>query len=174
MFGLNGGSKNTMSIAQGLIKELQLEASKNKAMLERIPGDKLSWKPHEKSMTIGRLGMHIAELPRWFGRCLSNPEYDMGAAPYNPNIPKTHGDIMAEFDRQLNDAIKILESSQDTKFGESWKFRRGDKVIYEMPRSEVIRRQLNHIIHHRGQLSVFLRLLDVPVPGTYGPSADER
>lgn len=163
-----------MSTAQQFIKELQQEASKNKVMLERIPEPKLSWKPHDKSMTIGRLGMHIAELPRWVDRCLNSTEYDMGSTPYNPNIPKTHGDIMAEFDRQLSNAVKVLETATDAKLGESWRFRRGDMVIYEMPRGEVIRRQLNHIIHHRGQLSVFLRLLDVPVPGTYGPSADER
>ena len=163
-----------MSTAQMYIKELQLEASKNKAMLERIPEAKLSWKPHEKSMTIGRLGMHIAELPRWFGRCLTSTEYDMGTAPYNPNIPKTRADIMAEFSKQLSDAVKVLQSAPEASFEGGWKFRRGEKVIYDMPRAEVLRRQLNHIIHHRGQLSVFLRLLDVPVPGTYGPSADER
>jgi len=163
-----------MNTSQRFIKELQLEATKNKTMLERIPEPKLSWKPHDKSMTIGRLGMHIAELPHWVDRCLNSAEYDMGSAPYNPNIPKTHGDIMAEFDRQLNSALKVLETAPDSKFEENWKFRRGDKVIYDMPRAEVIRRQLNHIIHHRGQLSVFLRLLDVPVPGTYGPTADER
>jgi len=163
-----------MSTAQRFIKEIQQEAAKNKSMLERIPEPKLSWKPHEKSMTIGRLGMHIAELPRWVDRCLNSKEYDMGSAPYNPNIPKSHAEIMAEFDRQLNNAVRVLESASDSQLEENWKFRRGDKVIYDLPRAEVVRRQLNHIIHHRGQLSVFLRLLDVPVPGTYGPTADER
>ncbi len=163
-----------MSTAQRLINELQVEAVKNKVMLERIPGGKLSWKPHEKSMTIGRLGMHIAELPKWFERCLTTKDYDMGTAPYNPNIPSAHTQIMAEFDSQLKNAVKVLETSNDNALSEIWKFRRGDKVIYEMTRAEVIRRQINHIIHHRGQLSVYLRLLDVPVPGTFGPSADER
>jgi uncharacterized damage-inducible protein DinB len=163
-----------MSTAQRFIKELQQEATKNRAMLERIPEPRLSWKPHDKSMTLGRLGMHIAELPRWVDRCLNSKEFDMGTGPYNPNIPKTHAEIMAEFDRQLLSAVKNLESATDAMLEEQWKFRRGDLVIYDLPRGEVIRRQLNHIIHHRGQLSVFLRLLDVPVPGTYGPSADER
>lgn len=163
-----------MTIALRLIKELQQEAVKNKTMLERIPEPKLSWKPHEKSMTIGRLGMHIAELPKWIARCLTTKEYDMGTAPYNPNIPSTHAQIMAEFESQFNNAVKVLETASDSVLSESWKFRKGDKVIYEMPRAEVVRRQMNHIIHHRGQLSVYLRLVDVPVPGTFGPSADER
>lgn len=163
-----------MSTAQRFIQEIQQEAIKNKAMLERIPDPKLSWKPHEKSMTIGRLGMHIAELPRWVERCLASKEYDMGSVPYNPNIPKTHAEIMAEFEKQLKSALQVLETAPESAFQETWQFRRGDKVIYDLPRAEVIRRQLNHIIHHRGQLSVFLRLLDVPVPGTYGPTADER
>ncbi len=163
-----------MNTAERLTKDLQLEAAKNKAMLERIPEAKLSWKPHEKSMTIGRLGMHIAELPKWFDRCLTSKEHDMGNAPYNPNIPTTHSQIMAEFDSQLKNAVRILGTATESMLAENWKFRRGEKVIYEMTRGEVLRRQLNHIIHHRGQLSVYLRLLDVPVPGTFGPSADER
>jgi uncharacterized damage-inducible protein DinB len=163
-----------MNTAQRLIAELQQEASKNKLMLERIPESKLSWKPHEKSMSIGRLGMHIAELPHWISRSLTTDEYDMGNAAYNPNIPQTHAQIMAEFDTQLRKATEILNSASDESLSKSWKFRKGERVIYEMPRADVVRRQMNHIIHHRGQLSVFLRLLDVPVPGIFGPSADER
>ena len=163
-----------MSTAQRLIKELQQEAAKNKLMLERIPEPQLSWKPHEKSMTIGRLGMHIAEIPKWIDRCLTCDEHDMGTAPYNPCIPKTHAEILAEFDSRLTSAVKYLETATDSSLAENWKFRKGDKVIYDMTREEVVRRQLNHTIHHRGQLSVYLRLLNIPVPGTFGPSADEH
>jgi uncharacterized damage-inducible protein DinB len=163
-----------VSTAQRLIQELQQESEKNKLMLQRIPEPKLSWKPHEKSMTIGRLGMHIAEIPKWIDRCLTSNEHDMGLAAYNPCIPKTHAEILAEFDSQLSNAIKILGTVSDTRLSENWKFRKGDKVIYEMTRAEVVRRQINHTIHHRGQLSVYLRLLEIPVPGTFGPSADER
>jgi uncharacterized damage-inducible protein DinB len=163
-----------MNTAQRLVADLQQEAAKNKLMLEKIPESKLSWKPHEKSMTIGRLGMHIAELPHWITRSLSSDEYDMGTAPYNPNIPQAHAQIMAEFESQLRKATDILNTASDDALAKTWKFRKGDRVIYDMPRSDVIRRQLNHIIHHRGQLSVFLRLLDVPVPGVFGPTADER
>ena len=163
-----------MNTAQRLSAELRQESAKNKIMLERIPASKLSWKPHEKCMTIGRLGMNIAELPNWITRSLASEEYDIGAAPYNPNIPQSHGQILAEFENQLRKAIERLDSASDETLAKNWRVRKADKVIYDIPRAEVIRRQLNHIIHHRGQLSVFLRLLDVPVPGTFGPTADEH
>jgi uncharacterized damage-inducible protein DinB len=163
-----------MNTAKRLIAELQQESTKNKTMLERIPESKLSWKPHEKSMSIGRLGMHIAELPNWITRSLTSEEYDFGTGPYNPNIPQTQAQILKEFEHQLQKAIEQLNTASDETLAKNWRVRKGDKVIYDMPRADVIRRQLNHIIHHRGQLSVFLRLLDVPVPGTYGPTADER
>lgn len=163
-----------MNTAQRLTAELQQEAAKNKLMLERIPESKLSWKPHEKSMTIGRLGMHIAELPNWIVRSLTSEEYEFGAGPYNPNIPQKHAQIMEEFENQLHKAIELLKTASDDMLSRNWKVRKGDKLIYDMPRADIIRRQMNHIIHHRGQLSVFLRLLDVPVPGVFGPTADER
>jgi uncharacterized damage-inducible protein DinB len=163
-----------MNTAKRLIAELQQESVKNKTMLERIPESKLSWKPHEKSMSIGRLGMHIAELPNWITRSLTSEEYDFGTGPYNPTIPQTQAQILKEFEHQVQKAIEHLNTASDETLTKNWRVRRGDKVIYDLPRAEVIRRQLNHIIHHRGQLSVFLRLLDVPVPGTYGPTADER
>jgi uncharacterized damage-inducible protein DinB len=163
-----------MNTAQRLIAEIQQEAGKNKTMLERIPESKLSWRPHAKSMTIGRLGMHIAELPNWIVRSLTSEEYDFGTGPYTPNIPQTHAQIIVEFEQQLRSATETLGTASDEVLSKNWRVRKGDKVIYDMPRSEVIRRQLNHIIHHRGQLSVYLRLLDVPVPGVYGPTADEK
>jgi uncharacterized damage-inducible protein DinB len=163
-----------MNTAQRLIAELQQEAAKNKLMLERIPESKLSWKPHEKSMTIGRLGMHIAELPNWIVRSLTSEEYEFGNGSYNPNVPQKHAQIMEEFENQLHKATEVLKTASDETLSKNWKVRKGDKLIYDMPRADIIRRQLNHIIHHRGQLSVFLRLLDVPVPGVFGPTADER
>lgn len=163
-----------MNTAQRLIAEIQQESEKNKKMLERIPEPKLSWRPHEKSMTIGRLGMHIAELPNWICRCLTTEEYDFGTGSYNPNIPKNHAEIMSEYNEQLRKAIQVLGTASDDILAKKWKVRKGETVIYDMSREEVIRRQLNHIIHHRGQLSVFLRLLNVPVPPVYGPTADEK
>jgi uncharacterized damage-inducible protein DinB len=163
-----------MKTAERLITEIQQESAKNRTMLERIPESKLSWKPHEKSMTIGRLGMHIAELPHWITRCLTMDSFEIGNSPYNPNIPKTQTEILKEFDSQLDTAIRHLAKASDEALAGTWKVSKGDKVVYNLPREQVVRRQMNHIIHHRGQLSVFLRLLDVPVPPTYGPTADER
>ncbi len=163
-----------MKTAERLIAELQQESAKNRTMLERIPASKLSWKPHEKSMTIGRLGMHIAEIPQWITRSLTLESYSIGAGPYSPNIPKTHEEILEEFDRQLETAIGHLSNASDDSLATKWKVSKDDKVVYDLPREQVVRRQMNHIIHHRGQLSVFLRLLDVPVPPSYGPTADER
>lgn len=163
-----------MTTAERLILELQQESVKNRTMLERIPESKLSWKPHEKSMTIGRLGMHIAELPNWITRALTSESHEIGSGPYNPNIPKTRAQILTEFDVQLESAIGLLAKASDETLAKNWRVSKGEKVIYDLPRAEVVRRQMNHIIHHRGQLSVFLRLLEVPVPPTYGPTADER
>ncbi|HEY6951309.1 MAG TPA: DinB family protein [Bacteroidota bacterium] len=163
-----------MNTAQRLVAELQQESAKNRLMLDKIPEAKLSWKPHEKSMTIGRLGMHIAELPGWIVRSLTSEEYEIPSGPYSPNIPQKHAQIMEEFDHQLLHAAEILRTATDETLSKNWKVRKGDRLIYDLPRAEVIRRQMNHIIHHRGQLSVFLRLLDIPVPGTYGPTADEK
>ncbi len=163
-----------MNTAERLIAELQQEAAKNRTMLERIPESKLSWKPHEKSMTIGRLGMHIAEIPQWITRSMTLESFDIGAGPYNPNIPKTHGEILKEFDRQLETAVGYLAKATDETLAGKWKVSKGDTLVYDLPREQVVRRQMNHIIHHRGQLSVFLRLLGIPVPPSYGPTADER
>lgn len=163
-----------MNTAERLIAEIQQESAKNRTMLERIPESRLSWKPHEKSMTIGRLGMHIAELPHWITRSLTLDSYEIGTGSYNPNIPKTQAEILKEFDKQLEAAIGHLAKASDETLSRTWKVSKSDKVVYDLPREQVIRRQMNHIIHHRGQLSVFLRLLEVPVPPTYGPTADER
>ncbi len=163
-----------MNTAERLVAELQQESEKNRTMLERIPESKLSWKPHEKSMTLGRLGMHIAEIPQWISRSLTLESFEIGTGPYNPNIPKTHAEILNEFDKQLQAAIGYLTKASDEALAENWKVSKGDKLVYDLPREQVVRRQMNHIIHHRGQLSVFLRLLDVPVPPSYGPTADER
>ncbi len=163
-----------MNTASRLISELEQESVKNRTMLERIPESKLAWKPHDKSMTIGRLGMHMAEIPQWITRSLTTESFEIPSGPYHPNVPRTHTEILKEFDNQLDTAIGHLAKATDEQLAAKWKVSKGDKVVYDLPREQVVRRQMNHIIHHRGQLSVFLRLLDVPVPPSYGPTADER
>jgi uncharacterized damage-inducible protein DinB len=163
-----------MTVAKQLSAELQQQAANTKKLLERIPDDKLTWKPHEKSTQIGRLGMHIAELPNSITRALESTGIDFAAAPFKPVFPNTTAEILDTFEKSLARAVEALAKASDKDMEVIWKARRGEQVIYEMPRASVVRRTLEHAIHHRGQLTVYLRLLDVPVPPTFGPTADER
>jgi len=163
-----------MSIAKEFAKELNQQAANTKKVLERIPQDKLTWKPHEKSTAIGRLGMHIAELPNTIVRTIETESFDYAAAPFKPVFPNTTAEIMETFEKSLSKATELLEKTSDDQLQAIWKALRAGQLVWEMPKGAVIRNTLNHIIHHRGQLTVFLRLLDVPIPNTFGPTADER
>ena len=163
-----------MSIAKEFAKELNQQAANTKKVLERIPQDKLTWKPHEKSTAIGRLGMHIAELPNTIVRTIETESFDYAAAPFKPVFPNTTAEIMETFEKSLSKATGLLEKTSDDQLQAIWKALRAGQLVWEMPKGAVIRNTLNHIIHHRGQLTVFLRLLDVPIPNTFGPTADER
>ena len=163
-----------MSNAKEFSKELNQQAENTKKVLERVPEDKLTWKPHEKSQQIGRLGMHIAELPNTIVRAIETESFDFAATPFKPVYPNSVSEIMETFEKSLAKATELLEKTPDDQLWVMWKAFRGDQLVWEMTRSSVIRNTLNHIIHHRGQLTVFLRLLDVPIPKTFGPTADER
>lgn len=163
-----------MSMAKQFSEELNQQAAKTKKVLERIPNDKLTWKPHEKSHQIGRLGMHIAEIPGNIVRALQTEEFDYAAVPFKPVYPNSTVEIMDTFEKTLKNATDLLEKATDEQLAVIWTSRRGQQIVSQLPRSAVIRNALNHVIHHRGQLTVFLRLLDIPVPGTFGPSADEK
>ena len=163
-----------MQTAKGFQAELKSEAANTRKILDRVAEDKLGWKPHDKSMTLGRLAMHIAELPVWVIRAIEADSYDFAQHPYIITIPDSKKSLLEKFEEMLEKTMKIFDSVTEEELLAKWKLLRGDHVIYELPRHVVIRMQLNHIIHHRGQLSVYLRLLDIPVPGFYGPSADER
>jgi uncharacterized damage-inducible protein DinB len=163
-----------MTIAKQLSEELQQQSANSKKVLERIPEAKLTWKPHEKSTQIGRLGMHIAEMPNTITRALETTGIDFAAIPFKPVFPNSTAEILDTLDKSLAKAVELLNKASDKDMGVIWKATRGDKVIYEMTRAAVVRRTLEHAIHHRGQLTVYLRLLDIPVPGTFGPTADER
>jgi len=163
-----------MAINQGLIAEFKGEAANTRKMLERIPADKYTWKPHDKSMELLKLGAHIARTPMWIGRAVNATEFDFGkpfpaAAPVN-NVQE----LLAFFDTNVADAVKHLEGASDEVLMRPWTARSGDKVFFTMPSIGTVRSfGVSHLIHHRGQLSVYLRMLNVPVPGMYGPSADE-
>ena len=164
-----------MSQKDAFKAELKYEAANTRKMLERIPEDKFAWKPHDKSMTIGRLASHIAEIPVWVNRTLEADTFDFATASMVRNTYENTAALLKVFEEKQAAAITALQNASDEMLNVMFAVYRGEQVIFEMPRKVMIRNfAYNHLIHHRGQLSVCLRLLDVPVPGMYGPSADER
>ncbi|HTN05560.1 DinB family protein [Agriterribacter sp.] len=164
-----------MGINTGLISELTYEASNTRKMLERIPEDQFDWKPHDKSTSLGRLACHIAELPRWINYMMANTEFDFTKDIFDRVRVSSKDEIMAAFDTIIQQAVALLAKATDEELNIKWTLRRGEMKRFELPRKAAIRNMvMNHIIHHRAQLSVYLRLLNVPVPGMYGPSADEK
>ncbi len=163
-----------MSINQGLIAELKMEAASTKKILACVPVDKNDWKPHEKSMKLGRLATHVAELPGWIAMTMATDELDLSTMDYKPVMATSTEDLIAKLDDNVNKALAALENAKDEDFGKMWTLRNGAHVIFTMPKIAVLRSMaFSHHYHHRGQMSVYLRLLDIPIPGMYGPSADE-
>ena len=161
-----------MSIAAALIPELEQEMSTTRRLLERVPSDKGPWKPHPKSFALGHLAQLVSWMPGWIANSLSSTELDLLAAPgYSFETTET---LLAGFDQNVRDARKALEAAKDADFGVAWALKRGDRVLFTAPRAAVVRMHISHLSHHRGQLTVYLRLLDVPIPSIYGPTADER
>jgi len=165
-----------MAIKDGFISELKHEATFTKKMLERVPWDKKDWKPHEKSMTLGRLATHITETLKWISNIRHIDDFDfMRDLSFEFHTAATKEQLMQAFQENLENALSDLAAMSDEDFNKIWIVRRGEQVMYNMPKKVAVRAWgFSHQVHHRGQLSVFLRLLGVPVPGMYGPSADER
>lgn len=163
-----------MAINLGFIGELKHEASSTRKILLRVPEESFTWRPHEKSMTLERLACHVAELTQWVDHIINADEFDFVTSSFNRRKASSNAALMDIFETNLTNAITILESASDEKLNENWIMRRGEFIVFNMARKIAIRNiVMNHTIHHRGQLSVYLRLLNVPVPGLYGPSADE-
>lgn len=163
-----------MSLSEAFAGELQYEATTTRKCLERIPETTFDWKPHEKSMATGRLATHIAEMFGWVKDTVEKPEIDFATMDYKPFEPKTTAELVEFFDNNMREANDSLRAVSDESMLENWKMRNGEKIYVDMPRIAVLRGVvLKHIVHHRGQLSVYLRLNDIPVPEIYGPSADE-
>lgn len=163
-----------MSICGPLAAELEQEARTTRRLLERVPEASFGWQPHEKSMSLGQLAGHVAQLPTLIVPALTQDEFDFAVAGWKPFSPQSTAELVEQFDANVSAAAAALKSQGDEKMGEKWKLKSGNHVIFEMPRAMVVRFVgLNHVVHHRGQLSVYLRLLDVPLPSIYGPSADE-
>ena len=163
-----------MNINDALISELQYEAATTRKCLERIPETIFDWKPHEKSMSMSRLAAHVAEMVGWIKDTLETREIDFATMDYKPFAPQTTAELVEYFEKNLADATETLKNaSAETMMG-NWKMRNGEHVFFDMPRVQVLRGFVfNHLVHHRGQLSVYLRLNEIPVPALYGPSADE-
>lgn len=164
-----------MNFTTLFLSELQAEAQNTRKMLACVPTESLGWKPHDKSMSLGTLAAHLGELPSWTRLILTTDELNFATIDYKPPTFENNADIMAIFESNLSDAIHALEAIKDEAiYQKNWKVKSGDYLILEQPKYMVMRSMvLNHIIHHRAQLSVYLRLLDIPIPGMYGPSADE-
>lgn len=156
-----------------LLAELDQEAQTTRRVLERVPGDKLAWKPHVKSMSLGQLALHVATNPGEIAEIMEQDSYEMsgGESP----APQSAAELVPALDQSIQTAQQIFGGWDDAKLNATWKLTQNGKAMMAVPRSAILRAFfLSHWYHHRGQLSVYLRLLDVPVPSIYGPSADEN
>lgn len=161
-----------MTFAATMLPEFDQEMVTTRRLLERVPGDKGPWKPHPKSFALGHLAQLVAWMPGWIANTLAQTELNLGAAA-GYSFEKT--DTLLEiFDRNVREARAALASTTEAALAVPWSLKRGDLVLWSAPRATVVRTHLNHLIHHRGQLTVYLRLNDVPLPSIYGPTADER
>lgn len=162
-----------MAIKDAFIGELKHESASTRRILERVPMDKKDWKPHDKSMPLGKLATHIADITHWISDIFHIDDFDF-LQHMKPVTISTNEELMKHFQERLDTALADLDKMTDEDFMKIWTVRRGEQVFFNLPKVTAIRGWgFNHLVHHRGQLSVYLRLLDVPVPGMYGPSADE-
>jgi uncharacterized damage-inducible protein DinB len=162
-----------MAIKDALLADYDHEMGTTRRLLERLPDDKLGWKPHEKSMSLGGLATHLSNIPVWAGPILNEAFFDMASAPPNQPAKTSRAEILASFDETRKRTRAWMDKS-DAEYSSMWSLRRGGHEMFSVPRVAAFRSfVLHHIIHHRGQLSVYLRLNDIAVPAIYGPSADE-
>lgn len=167
-----------MAISEALLPEFDQEMANTRKTLERVPDDKFGWKPHAKSGTMGWLATHLATLPNWTTTTIEQDSLDLappgGSPPPNP-AAKDRKELLERFDKSVAAARAAIAKANDAQLMQPWSLLRGGKKIFALPKAAVLRSfVLNHMIHHRAQLGVYLRLNDVPVPSIYGPSADEN
>lgn len=163
-----------MSIAQSLLPEFDHEFATLRKTLERVPEGKGDYAPHTKSMPMGKLSGHLAELPGWVNATLEADELDFAKMDYKPFVPANTAELLNALDAAVAKARPVLAAASDADMMKPWTLKQGDKVFFTMPKVAVLRSfVMNHMIHHRAQLGVYLRLNDVPLPQTYGPTADE-
>jgi uncharacterized damage-inducible protein DinB len=166
-----------MSIAQAVLPEFDQEMASTRRLLERVPEGQSSWQPHPKSTPLGKLVIHISDLPGWGIMTLKETELDLnppGGSGWNPPAFETTAKLLDRFDENVRNAREVLGSASDADYMVSWSLKNAGATIFSLPRVVVVRSfVMNHLIHHRGQLTVYLRLLNVPLPQIYGPTADE-
>jgi len=162
-------------VKQLIVGDAMHELATTRRVLERLPEEHMSWKPHEKSMTLGGLATHLINLMNWQIAILQQREFDLSTVPLRREPLEKRADVLEEFDANVGKFEKLLAECDEKTLGEEWTLRHGDHVILRQPRALALRSfGLSHMVHHRAQLGVYLRLLDIPVPGMYGPSADEQ
>jgi len=160
-----------MSIAGDLLPELDQEMATTRRLLERVPSEQGEWKPHPRSFALGHLAQLVATMPGWLTKMLLDTKIDLAAGGgYSFESTDT---LLEKFDRHVSEARQALNSVADEDFTVPWSLMMGEKVLMTQPRRDAVRQTINHLVHHRGQLTVYLRLLDVPIPSIYGPTADE-
>jgi uncharacterized damage-inducible protein DinB len=165
-----------MAIKDALLAEFDHEMGTTRRLLERVPPADFAWKPHDKSFSLGQLAGHISTIPHWASAVFGMTEFDISAfgEETRPKEPPSVTSLLETFDKNVRDARKTVDEQIDSAMTVPWTFKKGGQVMFSMPRASVWRTLvMNHIIHHRGQLSVYLRLRNVPLPSLYGPTADE-
>lgn len=162
-----------MSLLKIFLKELEQENQTTQKFLELVPDDKFDWQPHPKSMTIKRLTTHITDLPNWVTMGLTTDELDFNSNNWQEPVINHTAELLSNQEKSMQSAMESLQQADEKILDEPWVLRQGDQVFMTSTKGEVVRMSLNQIVHHRAQLGVYLRLLNIPIPGSYGPSADE-
>lgn len=161
-----------MSIADTLLPEFDQEMATTRRVLERVPDDRAQWKPHEKSFSMGHLAQLVSWMPGWIANTIGETSLDLATVPgYSYETTAT---LLDGFDANVKAARAAIVNAKDADYAETWALKHGDRVLFSGPRSVIVRQHISHLVHHRAQLGVYLRLVDVPVPPMYGPTADER
>jgi uncharacterized damage-inducible protein DinB len=158
-----------------MLREFREEAATTRRVLDKVPADKLTWRPHPKSMSLGQLAIHIASVPAALAKITQPDTFDVSQGNFQPPQPKNMAEVQSAFEQSVREAEAYLDGMTEQAAQGNWRLMLHDKELFTQPRASVLRSiMLNHWYHHRGQLSVYLRMLDVPVPSIYGPSADEN
>jgi uncharacterized damage-inducible protein DinB len=161
-----------MSFGSDLLPEFDNEMATTRRVLERVPSEKGEWRPHPKSFALGHLAQLLSWMPGWIDNAVREDMLDLEKAP-KYSFEKTET-LLADFDARAKAAHQALASASDEEFAKTWSLQQGSKVYMSMPKRAIVRTHISHLSHHRGQMTVYLRLLDIPVPSVYGPTADER